>query len=161
MIGQLWIVAVIPVAVLGVVFALFLHELAHVVPILLAGHVAQITIGNDAGRTVGLGPLSVTVGYDGLVKLTQFGYYQPEGDPSRRIEAIAALAGPLATFLLVASLGVALYRGVAEPLVFVTSTVVLSEINRLYQTAVPKTYSRGPYAGWDSDGKRFLQLVRS
>lgn len=162
MVEVVWYPVVIAGGALGIVVALFLHELAHAVPILLDGGRVSITIGSEDGRTVGLGPLTATFGIDGFWKTLQFGYYEPRDDHSRFVRATSTLAGPLVTIAIVASLGIALLSlGGDGPLGFVGRMVFLGELMRAIYTAVPMTYSNGPYAGWPSDGKRFLDIVRS
>jgi len=65
------------------------------------------------------------------------------------------------TLSAIGVLGVALLRGVDGPLSWVLWCLLASEVYRAYQTMVPRTYSTGPYEGSPSDGKRFLQLLRS
>ncbi|QLH80916.1 hypothetical protein [Halosimplex pelagicum] len=151
----------VPVAVVGAVGALFLHEAAHATPILLAGGNVHISIGSETGRTARLGPLTVTVGFDGVRKLVAYGYFQWEETPSKRVQALSFAAGPAVTVLLAASLGLVAFRGGNGPVSFCLTAVFYSELFRAVQTAVPRTYSRGAYAGLDSDGKQLLDLLRS
>ncbi|MEY7850215.1 hypothetical protein AB7C87_13560 [Natrarchaeobius sp. A-rgal3] len=151
----------IPVGiVVGVVTALFLHELAHAVPILLAGGTTHITIGSDSGRTVGFGPLTMTVGFDGVWKLMLYGRCRSERHHSSPVRAISVLAGPVVTVVIVSTLWM-VSRGVSGPLSFVLTAIFYSELFRAILTTVPMTYPTGPYAGMTSDGKRFLEIVRS
>lgn len=162
MVEVLWYPLAIAGAAVGIVFARSLHELAHAVPILLDGGRVSVTVGSDDGPTVGLGPLTTTFGFDGLWKTLQFGYYEPRDDHSRFVRATSTLAGPLVTIAIVVVLGIALLsRGGDGPLVFVGRMVILGELMRAVYTTVPMTYSNGPYTGWESDGKRFLGIVRS
>jgi hypothetical protein len=142
------------------VLALFAHELAHAVPILLAGGRAHVTVGDDEGRTANVGPLTVTVGFDRVATLLVYGYYEPSGVDSRAVHAVSTLAGPAVTVAVVAAAVAALLSVEHGPLVLGIWFVLVSELRRGYYTLVPMTYSREPYAGDDSDMKRFLRLVR-
>jgi len=148
----------IPVGILGLLFA---HELGHALPVLFAGGRAQITIGGHDGRTATLGRLSVTVGVPGLRRLFTYGEVAWSGVDSKRVRAAAILGGPAVSASAVVVLGLVLLDGVDGPSFWVVANLLVSESYRLYQTAVPKTYSRGPYEGKPSDGRRFLRLVRS
>lgn len=161
MIDLLWYPIAVLGGVVGAVVALFVHEFAHAVPVLLAGGSAHITVGSDDGRTWQVGPVTVTFGIDGLRKLIQYGHYRPTGVESERVHAVSILAGPAVTVGIVLLIGVLVYRGVSDPVSFGLLFIFFSELSRAVQTIVPKTYSRGPYAGMDSDGKRFLQVVRT
>lgn len=148
----------IPVGILGL---LFVHELGHALPVLLAGGRAHVTVGSHDGRTATFGRLSVTVGVPGLRRLLKYGEIRWSGVDSKRVRAAAILGGPAVTVSAVGVLGVVLLRGVDGPAFLVVANLLVSESYRAYQTIVPKTYSRGPYDGTPSDGKRFLRLVRS
>lgn len=157
-----WYATAAVVGLGGAFLGLVVHEVAHAVPTLLAGHGAHVTIGSDSGRTVRLGRLSFTVGYDGPRKLLVYGHYWPDGSPSPRVQVASTAAGPLATVAMVVIVGGVLYRGgVPEPVRWGLAYVFASDAYRAVLTIVPTTYSRGPYAGEESDGKRILQLVRS
>ncbi|WP_436908784.1 hypothetical protein [Halosimplex marinum] len=153
-------VLAVPAAAVGIVLALFLHEAAHAAPILLAGDSAHISIGSDSGRTGRLGPLALTVGFDGVRKALTYGYFEWEGTPSKRVRAVSFAAGPAMTLLVVAILGTVVFRDGNGPLSVCLTAVFYSELYRAVVTIVPRTYSGGPYAGLDSDGKQFLELVR-
>lgn len=159
MVGVIWYLMALFGAMIGVVVALFLHEFAHAVPLLITGGSAHIIVGSDAGRTARLGPLTVTFGVDSVMKLMQYGHYEPNGSHSTRVHALSVLAGPFTTVLLVSLLGAVIYRGVSEPLLVGLTFIFFSELYRALQTVVPNTYSDGPYAGMKSDAKRFLQIV--
>jgi len=161
MIGVLPYALAVPAAVAGIVAGLFLHEVAHAAPVLFAGGSAHVTVGSDSGRTVRVGPLTVTAGFDGVRKLLSYGYFQWDGTPSKRVRALSLAAGPSVTILLAASLGLVAVRDGDGPVSFCLTAVFYSELFRAVQTAVPRTYSRGAYAGLDSDGKQLLDLVRS
>lgn len=148
-------------ALVGIVVALALHEFAHAVPLLLDGGRVHVRIGSEDGRTVGIGPLTVTAGFDSIEGLVQFGYYEVQDTHSDRVRAVAALAGPSMTVLVVVLVGFAFFNVPSGPSSVLLGTILISEAYRAIQTIVPKTYSDGPYAEWDSDGKRFLRLVRS
>lgn len=161
MVEAVWYLLAVVGAVAGSVLGLVLHELAHAAPLVLAGGSVRVTIGSDSGRTIHVGPLTITVGVDGVRTFMQYGYYEPNRRHSLRVRAVSIVSGPLMTVGIVSVLGVMLYRGVGEPLFFVLTFVFFNELYRAIQTIVPKTYSRGPYRGMQSDGKRFLKLVRS
>ncbi|WP_135364943.1 hypothetical protein [Halosimplex halophilum] len=161
MIGVLPYALAVPVALAGAVAALFLHEAAHAAPVLLAGGSAHVSIGSASGRTVRLGPLTVTAGFDGVRKLVAYGYCDREGTRSKRVRAVSIAAGPAVTVLLAASLGLVAFRAGDGPASFCLTAVFYSELFRAVQTVVPRTYSRGAYAGLDSDGKQLLTLLRS
>ncbi|QLH76592.1 hypothetical protein HZS55_04405 [Halosimplex rubrum] len=151
----------VPAAVVGIVVALFLHEAAHAAPVLLAGGSSHISVGSDSGRTARFGPLTVTVGFDGVRKLVAYGYHEWEGTHSKRVRTASIAAGPAMTVLIVAALGPVMFRDGTTPISFCLRAIFYSEFFRAVQTIVPRTYSRGAYAGLDSDGKQFLRLVRS
>lgn len=148
----------IPVGILGL---LFVHELGHALPILLAGGRAHVTLGSHDGRTATLGRLSVTLGVPGIWQLLTYGDIRWSGVDSKRVRAAAILGGPAVTVTAVGVLGVVLLRGVDGPSFWVVANLLASDSYRAYQTIVPKTYSQGPYDGMPSDGERFLRLVRS
>jgi len=148
----------IPVGILGLLVA---HELGHALPVLLAGGRAHVTVGSRDGRTATLGRFSVTVGAPGLRRLLTYGEIAWSGVDSNRVRAAAILGGPAVTASAIGVLGLVLSGGVDGPSFWVVANLLVGESYRLYQTAVPKTYSRGPYEGMPSDGKRFLRLVRS
>ena len=147
--------------VAGQFLLLVLHEFGHVVPILVTGGTAHITIGSRNGQTVRLGPLRFTIGFDTVLSLFTYGTVEWTGVESKRIHAVAILAGPFTSLTVVLIVGAGLLRGVEPPVYWIFINLALLEIWRLYQTLVPKTYSRGPYEGVPSDGQRFLQLIRS
>ncbi|WP_135830027.1 hypothetical protein [Halorussus halobius] len=91
----------------------------------------------------------IPVGTFGLLLAHELGYALP-----------VLFAGGRAR-LTIGVLGVVLLGGVDGPSFWVVANLLVGESYRLYRTVVPKTYSRGPYAGTPSDGKRFLRLVRS
>ncbi|WP_123535762.1 hypothetical protein [Halosimplex salinum] len=159
--GVILYVLAVPAAVAGVVVALFLHEAAHSVPILLAGGCVHVSIGSDSGRTARLGPLTVTVGFDGVRKLLTYGYFEWEGTHSKRVRALSFAAGPAMTVLVVATLGAMVFRDGTGPLSVCLTAIFYSELVRAVATIVPRTYSGGAYDGLDSDGKQLLDLVRS
>lgn len=157
-----WYLAALFLGLAGVWIALLVHEFAHAVPHLLAGRAVEITLGSDDGRTVRVGPLTLTVGTNGLWWTFGFGYFVPEAPGSRRIRAASFLLGPLASLSIVSAFGLVLLEiGTSGPRAFAVEMVCYSELIRTAMTAAPVTYRRGPYAGWDSDGKQFLRLVRS
>ena len=145
----------------GQFLLLFLHEFGHVIPVLATGGTAQITIGSPDGRTVQSGPIRFTIGFKTVQSLFIYGTVNWWGVESDRIHAIAILSGPLMSLTMILISGGALLGGVDSPLYWIFVNLVFLETWRLYQTIVPKTYSRGPYEGMPSDGKRFLQLIRS
>ena len=156
--SSLGVYCLIPVGIFGF---LFCHELGHAVPVLLAGGRASITIGSHEGRTVSVGRLWMTVGMSGLWSLFTYGDIQWDGVDSRFAQAASILGGPFVTVSAVGILGVVLLRGVDGPLFWVLANLLASESYRAYQTILPKTYSKGPYEGLPSDGKRLQQLLRS
>jgi len=155
---ELAIFFLIPLGILGL---LFVHELGHAVPILVAGGRAHITVGSHDGWTAAFGRLSVTIGMDGLWSLFTYGYIEWDGVESRFALAAGILGGPFVTLSVVGTLCVLLVRGVEGPFFWVLLNLLVSESYRAYQTILPKTYSRGPYEGQPSDGKRFKQLLWS
>ena len=161
MLSVAWYGLALLCAVFGVVVSLGVHEVAHAVPIVVAGGTAHVTIGSDSGRTAQFGPVTVTFGYDGVRQLMQYGHYEPTGVDSKRVHAVAIAAGPLATLAVITLLAVTLSHGVRGPAAFGLTFVLCSELYRAVQTIVPKTYANGPYAGVESDGKRLLRLIRS
>lgn len=161
MIGEAWYLVAFGGAMVGIVIALFVHEAAHAVPILLAGGSAHITMGSDSGRTVEYGPLTVTVGVDSVWTLLLYGRCAAEEEQSKRVRLLSVLSGPAVTVVIVSLLGIVLYRGVDGPLSFGLTAIFYGELFRAIQTIVPKTYSYGPYSGMTSDGKRFLEVVRA
>jgi len=60
--------------VAGILVALFRHEFGHSVPVLLAGDSVSISVGSDTGRTVRLGPVTITAGVDRVWNTLQYGY---------------------------------------------------------------------------------------
>lgn|GEM_PF-3374861 len=58
----------------GILVALFRHEFGHSVPVLLAGGTVSISVGSDTGRTVRLGPVTITAGVDRVWNTLQYGY---------------------------------------------------------------------------------------
>lgn len=156
--GSVVLYVAIPAGVFGL---LFWHELGHALPILLTGGRAHIIIGSRDGRTVTLGRLVITVGIDGLWSFFTYGTIQWSEVNSESIQGMAILGGPLATAGAIGALSFGLLRGVDGPLRGVLVYFLVIEGYRIYQTVVPKTYSRGPYEGLPSDGKRFLQLIQS
>jgi len=162
MVEALWYLPALLAGVAGIFVALFCHEFAHSVPVLLAGGRVSISVGSDTGRTVSLGPVTITAGVDGVWNTLHYGYYEYQETHSKRVRALSALAGPLVTVVIASLLGVALLdHGTSGPVSFVLEILLISELYRAVVTAVPMTYSREPYAGLPSDGKRFLQIVRS
>jgi Zn-dependent protease len=162
MVDGLWYLLALLAGVAGIFVALFCHEFGHSVPVLLAGGSVSISVGSDTGRTVSLGPVTITVGVDGVWNTLHYGYYEYQGTHSKHVRALSALAGPLVTVVTASLLGVVLlYRGTSGPVSFALEIVFISELYRAVVTIVPRTYSREPYAGLPSDGKRFLQIVRS
>ncbi len=157
-VGSLLTFCLIPVGIFGL---LFCHELGHALPALLAGGRAHVTVGSHDGRTVTLGRLSVTVGMDGFRSLFTYGDIQWSGPDSTFVRAAVILGGPAVTVSAVGVLGFVLLRGVDGSLFWVLGNILVSEGYRAYQTVVPKTYSKGPYEGRPSDGKRFLRLIRA
>lgn len=147
----------IPVGILGLLVA---HELGHAVPVLLAGGSAHVTIGSDSGRTVTLGRLTVTAGYERLWTLFTYGTIRWSDVDSTRVRAASILGGPLVTLTAIGGLSAVLFRGVEEPLFWVVTNLLVSECYRAYTTLRPRTYASGPYQGMPSDGKRFLDVIR-
>jgi hypothetical protein len=155
------ILLIISGAAVGQFLLLILHELGHVIPVLATGGTAHITIGGQGGRTVNFGQVEVTVGLENVQSVFRYGTVKWKGVNSDRIHAVAILSGPLMSLVVVLILGATVLSGVESPIHWILVNLALLETWRLYQTLVPKTYSWGPYEGMPSDGKRFLQLVRS
>ncbi|RYJ08027.1 hypothetical protein ELS19_19745 [Halogeometricum borinquense] len=147
--------------VAGQFLLLIVHEFGHVIPVLATGGTAHITIGGHDGRTVKIGPVEVTVGFESVQSVFTYGTVEWRGVESDWIHAVAILSGPLMSLVVVLIFGVTVLRGIEPPIYWILANLALLETVRLYQTLIPKTYSRGPYEGRPSDGKRFLQLVRS
>ncbi|WP_434523175.1 hypothetical protein [Halorubrum sp. AS12] len=155
------ILLIITGVAVGQFLLLILHEFGHVIPVLAIGGTAHITVGGQDGRTVNFGPLEVTVGLESVQSVFTYGTVKWRGVNSDRIHAVAILSGPLMSFVVVLIFGATVLSGVESPIHWILINLALLETWRLYQTLVPKTYSRGPYEGRPSDGKRFLQLVLS
>lgn len=154
-------VAVYALVPIGAVAFLFLHEFGHVLPPLLAGGDATIYVGSREGRTATLGPLTLTVGVEGIWSVFHFGEVEWDGVDARTVHAAGIVGGPLVSAVVATALGALLLRGVTEPAFWVVAWLCLNELLRLVRTVVPMTYSRGQYAGMPSDGKRLLQLLES
>lgn len=154
-------VAILAGLPLVMLLELFLHELGHAVPVLLAGGRAHITIGSHDGRTTTVGPLTVTVGTDGLKNTFRYGSIDWRGVESRYINALGIVGGPLVTLLLMLGTVALLIRGVDGVVYGALLFLLFWLLNRAYYTIVPTTYSGGPYGGTASDGKRLLELLRS
>jgi hypothetical protein len=155
------ILLIISGVAVGQFLLLILHEFGHVIPVLATGGTAHITIGGRDGRTVNFGPVGLTVGLESVQSVFTYGTVKWRGVSSDRVQAVAILSGPLMSFVVVLILGATVLGGVEPPIHWILINLTLLETWRLYQTLVPKTYSRGPYEGTPSDGKRFLRLVRS
>lgn len=140
---------------------LLLHEFGHVVPILATGGTAKVTVGRGGGRTVQFGPVEFAIGLATVRSLFTYGTVEWTGVESNRVQAIAILSGPLTSLTMVLVFAATLLRGVEPPAYWIFANLALLETWRLYQTLVPKTYSRGAYEGMPSDGMRFLRLIRS
>jgi hypothetical protein len=145
----------------GAIVLLLLHELGHAIPVLLAGGRSRIVIGSDDGTTVTLGSLQITVGIDGPISLFLYGYTYWDGVDSKRVRALGLLGGPLVSVTAVLVLGALTFLDIAEPLATVVGYLLPFELFRAIFTIVPMTYSVGEYSGTTSDGKKFLQLLRS
>lgn len=154
-------IAILSGVPIGQVFLLFCHEFGHALPVLLMGGRTHITIGSHDGRTVILGRLSITFGMNGLKSVFIYGRVQWSGVDSKSVRVAGILGGPLVTVSAVCAIGGILMTGVDGLLFWVLMNLLLIEVFRLYQTVVPKTYSRGLYEGAKSDGKRFLELLQS
>lgn len=118
-----------------------MYELAHAAPLVLAGGGVRVTIGSDSGRTIHVGPLTMTVGENGVRTFMQYGYYEPNRRHSLRVRAVSVASRPLMTVGIVSVLGVMLYRGVGEPpsfvLTFVFSTNSTGRSRRSYRRRTP------------------------
>ncbi|WP_276253372.1 hypothetical protein [Halomontanus rarus] len=147
---------------LAIPVALFLHELGHAVPVVATGGRAHIMIGDTEGRTVETGPVRVTVGSNGIWSLLYFGRCRSDGIRSRTVRAIAILAGPGTTLLVVVMTGVALSVVQHESVRFVVVGLFYNQVWVAFVTLVPVEYPSwfGMYAGDRSDGYRFLKLLR-
>jgi len=162
MIEHLWYLPALLAGVAGIYLATFCHEVGHSLPVLLTGGRVSVSVGSETGRTASVGPLTVTVGVDGVWNTLRYGFYEPHEPPSKAVRALSTLTGPLATVGVVSLLGAALLsRGTSGPVSFALEVVFYGELSRAVVTVVPMTYSREPYTGVPSDGKRFLRLLRS
>lgn len=155
----------IVVVLLGVAAGQFvlmlLHEVGHVVPVLVAGGTARVAIGRGDGRTGRYVPVECTVGLESVRSLFTYGTVEWTGVESDRVHAVAILCGPLTSLAMDLVFAAGLVRGVEPPAYWILANLAFLETWRLYQTVVPKTYSRGPYEGMPSDGERFHRLLRA
>lgn len=158
-----WVVGIALVALLPVaLFAeLFLHELGHAVPVLLAGGYAHITVGNPDGRTITFDRLKITAGTDGIKKTFLYGTVDWGTVDSTRVRVLGIIGGPVVTLALVLTTGTLLLSGLNGVLYLVVQFLFVWLLGRAYYTIVPRTYSGGPYDGTISDGRRLMELLQS
>lgn len=138
----------------------FLHELAHAIPVLIAGHKTNIILGKRGKSfsfTIG-SLLTITVAPASAIN----GYYQFYGQTLDRTRLISYTAGPLSNFLF-------LIIFIYFSLNVATSTFAINiyfaafwNLLQFLLTAIPIQYpdSYKPYAGMQSDGLRILNLLR-
>lgn len=141
---------------------IFVHECGHAVPALLTGGTAHVVVGDTEGRTADFGPLRVTVGWDGPLSLTYFGYCRWDGVESPPVALCSHLGGPGVTVLVIAVL-VSVLDGVANGVVRSGLTFVLiNQLITLVLTLVPVRYPSwfGKSAVDTSDGYKVLRVLR-
>lgn len=137
----------------------FLHELGHAIPVVAAGGRAEVCIGDTIGRSVHLGPLTVTVG---APYLSTFGRCRWDGVDARTVRQLSYLGGPAMTSLVVLVVFAVLSvvrAGVGRS---VLQWIMLYEIVTLVVTLAPIRYPDwwGRYGESTGDGYKSLQTLR-
>jgi hypothetical protein len=143
-----------------------LHELGHALPLLAFSRGRVIVrIGRQPARWVSISRLELQVRWLNSPRWGWFGFYEGEGEepePSRARRLAILAGGPFVSAIVFLALA-AVAAVVPWPASILVWAPALAVAWQLCVTAVPMRYPRwfGPYAGWHSDGYRFLRVLLS